>query len=42
LGETAIRSLVDGGYVERLDNVPYAIIAYMPTDAGRTLAASLR
>jgi hypothetical protein len=42
LGETAIRSLVDGGYVERLDNVPYAIIAYMPTDAGRALAASLR
>jgi hypothetical protein len=41
LGETAIRALVDGGYVERLDNVPYAIIAYMPTKAGRELAASL-
>jgi hypothetical protein len=42
LGETAIRALVDGGYVERLDNVPYAIIAYVPTDAGRAIAASLR
>lgn len=42
LGETAIRALVEGGYVERLDDVPYAILAYMPTERGRALAASLR
>lgn len=42
LGETAIRALVEGGYVDRLDDVPYAILAYMPTDKGRALAATLR
>lgn len=42
LGETAIRALVEGGYVERLDDVPYTILAYIPTERGRTLAASLR
>ena len=42
LGETAIRALVDGGYVQRLDDVPYAILAYLPTEQGRTLAARLR
>ncbi|MDA1173431.1 MAG: hypothetical protein O2826_02810 [Chloroflexi bacterium] len=42
LGETTIRALVEGGYVERLDDVPYAILAYMPTERGRALAASLR
>jgi hypothetical protein len=42
LGETTIRALVDGGYVERLDNVPYAIIAYLPTEAGRAIVAGLR
>ena len=42
LGETAIRALVDGGYVQRLDDVPYAILAYLPTERGRALAASLR
>ena len=42
LGETAIRALVEGGYVERFDNVPYAILAYLPTQRGRELAAKLR
>jgi hypothetical protein len=42
LGETAIRALIDGGYIDRLDDVPYAILAYMPTDKGRALAATLR
>ena len=42
LGETALRALVDGGYVERLDDVSYAIHAYLPTDKGKVLAASLR
>jgi len=42
LGETAIRALVEGGYVERFDNVPYAILAYLPTQRGRKLAAKLR
>ena len=41
VGETAIRALVDGGYVQRLDDVPYAIIAYVPTEKGIALAASL-
>ncbi len=42
LGETAIRALVDGGYIQRLDDVPYTILAYLPTDKGNALAALLR
>jgi hypothetical protein len=42
LGETAVRALVEGGYIERLDDVPYTILAYMPTELGRAMAASLR
>ena len=39
LGETALRALVGGGYVERVDDVSYAISAYAPTDLGRSAAA---
>ena len=35
LGETALRALVAGGYVERADEASYAIQAYIPTAAGR-------
>jgi hypothetical protein len=42
LGETAIRALIDGEYIQRLDDVPYAILAYLPTDKGRALAEGLR
>jgi hypothetical protein len=41
LGETALRALVDGGYAERIDDVSYAINAYLPTDKGKALAATL-
>ena len=39
LGETALRALVEGACVERMDDVSYAINAYVPTDVGRALAA---
>jgi hypothetical protein len=39
LGETALRALVAGGYVERVDDVSYAISAYAPTELGRATAA---
>jgi hypothetical protein len=42
LGETAIRALVDGGYIQRLDDLPYTILAYLPADKGNALAALLR
>ncbi len=42
LGETAIRSLVEGGYVERVDDVSYAIHAYLPTETGLALVESLK
>ncbi len=35
LGETALRALVAGGYVERAAETSYAIQAYIPTAAGR-------
>lgn len=41
LGETALRALADGGYINKLNDVSYAIAAYEPTDKGRALAASL-
>jgi hypothetical protein len=41
LGETALRALVEGGYAERVDDVSYAINAYLPTAKGKALAASL-
>lgn len=41
LGETALRALVEGGYVTKQTNVSYAIAAYEPTDRGRTMAAAL-
>ena len=41
LGETALRAIVKGGYAERVDDVSYAINAYLPTDKGKALAASL-
>ena len=41
LGETAMRALVEGGYVELLDDVSYAIHAYAPSEAGLALVASL-
>ena len=41
LGETALRALVDGGYVSKRGDVSYAIAAYEPTEKGRALAASL-
>ena len=42
LGETALRALVEGGFLEMLDDVSYAIRAYSPTESGRKLAASVR
>ena len=39
LGETALKALADGGYLARQEDVPYAISAYVPTAAGRALAA---
>lgn len=42
LGETALRALLEGGYVELVNDYSYAIRAYLPTQAGQTLVASLR
>jgi hypothetical protein len=42
LGETALRALVDGGYISKVDDVSYAIAAYEPTDKGRSLASGLK
>ena len=41
LGDTALRALVEGGYVERVDDASYAIHAYVPTDLARELVARL-
>lgn len=41
LGETALRALVEGGYIDLIDDVSYAIHAYEPTEAGKALVASL-
>ena len=41
LGETALRALAEGGYIELIDDVSYAIHAYVPTESGQALVASL-
>lgn len=41
LGETALRGLLDGGFIARADGARGAIHAYAPTDAGLALIASL-
>jgi hypothetical protein len=41
LGETAIRALVEGGFVERVDDVSRAVFAYSPTEAGLEVVASM-
>ncbi|MCY4582451.1 MAG: hypothetical protein OXE50_06595 [Chloroflexi bacterium] len=40
LGETALRGLVEGGFVERV-TASYAVYAYAPTPTGLALLASL-
>ena len=40
LGETALRSLLEGGFVERVA-AAYAVYAYAPTPEGLALLASL-
>lgn len=42
LGETALRALAEGGFLEILDDVSYAIRAYSPTESGRKLVATVR
>ena len=37
LGETALRALIDGGYVERQDELHISVHAYVPTASGRAL-----
>ena len=37
LGETALRALIEGGYVERNDENHLAVHAYVPTASGRAL-----
>ena len=41
LGETALRGLVEGGFVERTEETRRAIHAYVPTPAGLALIASV-
>lgn len=41
LGETALRALAEGGFVDQVDEVSYAIHAYVPTEAGKALVAGL-
>jgi hypothetical protein len=41
LGETALRALVEGGYIDLIDDVSYAIHAYAPTESGLALVATL-
>ena len=41
LGETALRGLLEGGFIARADGARGAIHAYAPTDAGLELIASL-
>lgn len=40
LGETALRGLVEGGFVERTEEARRAIHAYVPTPVGLALIAS--
>ena len=37
LGETALRALIEGGYVERRDELHVSVHAYVPTASGRAL-----
>ena len=37
LGETVLRALIDGGYVERQDELHISVHAYVPTASGRAL-----
>ena len=37
LGETALRALMDGGYVELQDELHISVHAYVPTASGRAL-----
>ena len=39
LGETALRGLLEGGFIERADGARGAIHAYAPTEAGLALLA---
>lgn len=39
LGETALRGLLEGGFIERVDGARGAIHAYAPTEAGLALLA---
>lgn len=39
LGETALRGLVEGGMVERVEDAARSIHAYIPTEAGLALIA---
>ena len=41
LGETALRGLLDGGFITRAEGARGAIHAYAPTEAGLALIASL-
>ncbi len=41
LGETALRGLLEGGFIARADGARGAIHAYAPTEAGLALIASL-
>ena len=41
LGETALRALVEGGYVRRTEDSSRAIFAYEPTDEGLALVAGI-
>jgi hypothetical protein len=42
LGETALRGLVEGRYVDRIDDAPYAIAAFVPTEKARALLKRLK
>ncbi len=37
LGETSLRALVEGGFLERSDDPQYALYAYAPTDVALAL-----
>jgi hypothetical protein len=39
LGETALRALEEGGFIEKADGQQHAIRSYVPTVAGKALAA---
>jgi hypothetical protein len=41
LGETALRGLIEGRYVDRIDDASFAIAAFVPTDKARALLKRL-